>query len=253
MVKETAKVLISGCKNNRSKTTNTSLSETAPAHTKVNPKKNYVLRDVTDHGHSNISLRWVITEKIKENAPFEKARRSARGFEEKLDQGHQTDSPTCLKNSLKIIFALIVAFGWTSNSIDIRAAFLQDNEIARAVFVKPPREFSSNKLWKLKKNVYGLNDAASAWYLKVKYVLYSQNMHKCSVDPAFFYWHFNGSLSGNVCIYVNDIVWAGVKEFSAVIDTLKRKFLGGTISDSSLEYVGINVIQRKKCLHLHQL
>ena len=152
-----------------------------------NWKKNEVFDEVNDQWQSNISLKWVITEKIKENTPFVKARLVARGFEEKLDQGHRTDSPTCLKDSLRIIFALIVAFGWTINSIDIKAAFLQGNEITRDVFVKPPPEFRSNKLWKLKKNVYGLNDAARAWYLKVKDVLYSLNMHKCSVDPAIFY------------------------------------------------------------------
>ena len=86
---------------------------------------------------------------------------------------------------------------------------------------------------------------------KVKDVLYSLNMHKCSVAPAIFYWHFNGSLSEIVCIHVDDIVWSGVKEFSVLIDALKRKFLVGTCSDFSFKYVGINV-KRKGCLHLHQ-
>ena len=71
--------------------------------------------------------------------------------------------------------------------------------------------------------------------------------------PCHLYWHLNGSLSGIICIHVNDSGWEGVKEFSVVIYTLKYRFLVGICSDSSFKYVDINVIQKKDCLRLHQL
>ena len=52
---------------------------------------------------------------------------------------------------------------------DIKAAFLQGTDIQRDIYVKPPKEANCpNSLWKLKKVVYGLNDAARNWFFSVK-------------------------------------------------------------------------------------
>ena len=40
--------------------------------------------------------------------------------------------------------------------MDIKSAFLQGKSIQRDVFIKPPKEANTNKLWKLKTTVYGL-------------------------------------------------------------------------------------------------
>ena len=41
---------------------------------------------------------------------------------------------------------------WEAKTIDIKAAFLQGNEIKREVILKPPTEAGAvGKLWKLKK------------------------------------------------------------------------------------------------------
>ena len=50
---------------------------------------------------------------------------------------------------------------WKYHSIDIKSAYLQGNTIQRKIFLKPPKEYDEGKLWRLKKTVYGLCDAAS--------------------------------------------------------------------------------------------
>ena len=52
--------------------------------------------------------------------------------------------------------------------MDLKTVFLQGKSIERDVFIKPPKEANTNKLWKLNTTVYGLCDAPREWYLSVK-------------------------------------------------------------------------------------
>ena len=42
---------------------------------------------------------------------------------------------------------------WKINTMDIRTAFLQGNSIERDVYLKPPKEAHTKKLWKLNTTV----------------------------------------------------------------------------------------------------
>jgi hypothetical protein len=63
-----------------------------------NWKQNNVFEESVDNGQETLSVRWVITEKIKDGQTVTKARLVVRGFEEDL-QEERTDSPTCCKES----------------------------------------------------------------------------------------------------------------------------------------------------------
>ena len=218
-----------------------------------NWKENDVFEEVDDVGQLPISLRWVITEKMKSGIPVIKARLVARGFEENLSKEFRKDSPTCTKDSLRITLALVSSFGWKCNCVDIKSAFLQGNAIERDIFVRPPKEFDDGKLWKLKKNVYGLNDAARAWYFRMKDVLLARKMRMCQVDSALFYWLNNSVLEGIVCVHVDDLFWAGTEAFNmAVIDALHQEFSVGSSSDGSFKYIGVNIEQQEDHIRLDQ-
>ena len=209
-----------------------------------NWKKNDVFEKVQDFGQPTISVRWVITEKMKEGSPVIKARLVARGFEEDLS-GSPTDSPTCSRDALRISLAFIASKGWKCFTVDIKAAFLQGKPIERNVFIRPPKEFNDGQLWKLKKNVYGLNDAAKAWYCKLRELLLSLGMKISSLDSAVFYWIRDGVTAGVMCIHVDDILLAGTRSFhTSVVAHFKRKVLIGSSSEScSFKYLGINIVQ----------
>ena len=129
----------------------------------LNNWKNYqVYEEVEDNGQKLISLTWVCTKKKKDDETILKARLVARGFEEKEDM--KVDSPTGSKECMKMLIAITASKKWTMKSIDIKAAFLQGQPINRELYVKPPPEAESppGVVWKLKKSVYGLNDAAKS-------------------------------------------------------------------------------------------
>ena len=98
-----------------------------------------------------------------------KGRIVAKGYQE--GKKPQSDSPTLLGESLKMYFVVAANEGFDIRSIDIRAAFLQANGLDREVYMEPPKDIKKQgQLWKLKKPLYGLNDASRKLWLKVREV-----------------------------------------------------------------------------------
>ena len=134
-----------------------------------------------------ISSKWVLTEKQKEDgSSFMKARLVARGYEED-SSGRRTDSPTCSKQSLRMLFTVASSMSWELNSIDITAAFLQGNDIERDVFIQPPVEcIRPGQIWKLRRCIYGLCDAPRNWYDRVHDELRKLGGSVSQYDKLFF-------------------------------------------------------------------
>ena len=204
-------------------------------------KDNDVYEEVEDVGQKVISVRWVITDRFKNGYLATKARLVARGFEE-VNVQMRRDSPTCSRESIFILITVASAYHWNCNTVDVKAAYLQGDEINRAVFLQPPPEFDNGRLWKLKKTVYGLCDAARAWYTRVTSELLSLSVDMCELDKSFFIWKRNGKLEGLICIYVDDFLWTGsVNFYNTVIKVLVTKFFIGSSESSSFTYIGLNI------------
>ena len=198
--------------------------------------------EVEDKGQKCISVRWVITPKMIDGKLDTKARLCARGFEETSD--FRTDSPTCMRESVRLAFVIIATMSWTLHSIDYKTAFLQGNAISREVYLKPPPESKTNKLWKLKKTVYGLADAPRVWFLTLREELLKLNVQQSTYDQGLFYWYNGGILEGVMVCFVDDQVWGGTTEFEdKVIKKLRKTFDINYEHCSVFKYVGIDVKQ----------
>ena len=177
---------------------------------------NGVYEEVEDLGQDTISVRWVITPKLANDQWTTKARLVARGFQENVDD-LRTDSPTCMKETTRLVLFLASAMDWQINSIDIKAAFLQGKPIDRELFLKPPREAYTNMIWKLRKAVYGLSDASRVWYLRVVDELSKLGVAISMYDKALFVWRNNGKAEGLLSIHVDDFIWCGNEEFESLL------------------------------------
>ena len=93
-----------------------------------------VYSEVVDEGQETISTRWVCTTKETDSGKSFKARLVVRGFEEDIST-ICNDSPTCNKESFRLILAIVASNKWSVNSLDIQAAFLQGNEIERCIYL----------------------------------------------------------------------------------------------------------------------
>merc|ERR1712089_62769 len=85
-------------------------------------------------------------------------------------------------------------------SVDIRAAFLQSKVLDRYVFVKPPSDVKKpGWIWRLKKPLYGLDDASRKFWLCVKEVfLCKLGLQTINGDEAFNFSNIEGNLHGAI-------------------------------------------------------
>ena len=169
---------------------------------------------VENKGQQVITCKWLLTMK-KDSSGNEKikARLVARGFEEEVNE--KKDSPTCSRESLRLIFAVAATMDWVICTLDISSAFLQGNAIDRIVFIEPPKECAQKgKVWKLKRCLYGLVDAPREWYQRVCTELTKLGGRKSKYDKCLFLWHKEGKLIGMIITHVDDFQFCGTENFT---------------------------------------
>ena len=204
---------------------------------------------VEDVGQERISTRWLITTKDSGDI---KARLVARGFEEECDQ--QTDSPTVSKSVIRVFMAICVTLGWLIKTTDIKSAFLQGQDMDRDVYIQPPRGFEcSTKLWKLKKCLYGLNDAARKFYLCVKSCLVNLGCKMSNLEPAIFVYTVADKIEGIILCHVDDFLHGGSAVFERnIIARLIEKFKASKQECGDFKYIGLDILQEKECIKVSQ-
>ena len=80
--------------------------------------ENDAFERVPFYGQATVSRRWVFTKKFVNEKKVVKARLVARGFEEDASDLH-TDSPTCSKQSMHLVFLTAASNKWEIKSLDI--------------------------------------------------------------------------------------------------------------------------------------
>lgn len=197
--------------------------------------------EIEDQGQPTISCRWVCTEKIKGNNLVTKARLVIRGFEEDTTQ-LQKDSPTCSKETIRLLITLIAGKEWTMHSLDIKSAFLQGNQIQRNIIVKPPKCANTKMLWRLNKTPYGLSDAGRQWFNRVYKELTQLGATQSKYDKATFIWYKEQETIGIMIVHVDDFLYGGTKSFQqTIIQKLHKIFRVGLEETKSFRYLGLSI------------
>ena len=99
-------------------------------------------------------------------------------------------------------------------SMDITAAFLQADNIKREIFINQPKDLREDGLlWKLKKPLYGLNDAGRKVWVRVKKILKSEEFESVKGDEGFYIKKKGDKLIGMLLLHVDDFLMAGDHDF----------------------------------------
>ena len=204
--------------------------------------------EVPDVGQSRIQALWIITRK----GEGYKARLVVRGDLENANV--QGDSPTISKLAIRIFLSVAASEGFKISTKDVRAAFLQGKYLERTVYVEPPKELKKPfVIWKLKKAVYGLGDAARYWYESVLQEMLKIGCKKSMYEDALFYFKKNDKLMGMSATHVDDFLNCGNEFFDrAVTEKINKKFEFGSEYDIDFRYVGINIKQENECIFVDQ-
>ena len=218
-----------------------------------NWKMNNVFTEVKDLGQNRVNVKWVVEEKVKNGSLKIKARLVAKGYQD-LDQT-RNDSPTCTRESIRLILIIAATMGWTCKSIDIRAAFLQGDPLDREVYLEPPKEFKKEgMIWQLNQCVYGLNEASRRWYSKVRHEMEELGASIPKVDPALFVWKRDGVLLGILSSHVDDFLFCGNVWFeNSVINKLKNTFEISNEEENVFCYLGLNLSHDKEGYYMDQI
>ena len=212
-----------------------------------------VYDEVPDEGQERVTTTWVTTAKIKDGKMVTKARLVARGYEEEKS-GIRSDSPTCMKESIRMMLCIAMSRDWKIKSLDVKAAFLQGNKINRTIYLQPPKEFRKPKtIWKLNKVIYGLCDASRSWYLKVVEVLQNLGMKANKVDQAIFTYKDEDYLEGALTVHVDDVMFFGTEKFmNEVIQPFKDIFKISNEEEGAFKYLGVQMKQTLCSIELNQ-
>ena len=196
-------------------------------------KQMNVYKEVADDGYSLMSTRWVCTEKLKGGVMVFKARLVARRFEE--DQSELTrNSPTCTKDSFRILLSVLSSFHWKIHSIDIKSAFLQGKPLDRDIYLKPPKEANTQNVWKLNQAVYGLSDAGRHWYDQVKASFLKIGLVVSKLDKAVFTYSVDGVCHGVIIAHVDDFLFGGDNLLHMLIISKIRKMFVVGLEESKI-------------------
>ena len=202
------------------------------------------VREEEAQGHQILSSRWVIVIKEVQNKEFYKARLVARGCEEENKDEIVAESPTVMRDTLNIIKTIVGIKNFEIYSIDIKNAFLQGDELERVVFMKPPPEYSvPGTLWRLRKSVYGMVEAARKWWDRISQRLTEINCVQSKLDPCLFIvTDKSGKLSGFIVIFVDDLKLAGSPTLcEMMIRDIGKSFEIGRVEKNEFVYTGLNV------------
>jgi len=139
--------------------------------------------------------------------------------------------------------------------MDVKSAFL-NGVIEEEVFVKQPPGFEDLKhpdhVYKLKKSLYGLKQAARAWYDRLSNFLIKNDIKRGKVDTTVF----RRTIEKNILvvqIYVDDIIFGSTnaslcKEFSKLmLDEFEMSMLG-----KLKFFFGVQINQWKDGEYVHQ-
>ena len=165
-----------------------------------NLEKYGVFEEVEDVGQETVGSRWVITRKEKADGQKKnyKGRLVAKGFQEK--EAPQSDLPTMLRESLKMFFSVAANEDFKLRKIVIRAALDEAKQLNREIFMQPPKDIKKEGyIWRLKKPLYGLNDASRKFWFRVNKIFKEIDLRKLDGDEAVYYMiNEKGDLEGMV-------------------------------------------------------
>lgn len=172
-----------------------------------------------------VGSRWVLSYKRMADGGIKpKARLVAKGYSQKYGVDFlSTFAPVVDMTSVRFLFALIATMNLKFLQFDVKTAFL-NGDLEEDIFMSPPEgyEINANKVWKLKKSLYGLRQSPRKWNEKITHVLRKIGFIQLS-DNCMFRKHSPFVI---LAVYVDDAILCAhdLQTCNEVIDQLKNEF-----------------------------
>ena len=104
--------------------------------------------------------KWIVTEKTDQGGQYKvKARLIVLGNMEEGLSSIQTQSPTCGKDTVRLLLAIAAKYKWEAVMIDLTNAYFQAELLERegGLYLVPPNNIKDEgMIWRVVGNLYGL-------------------------------------------------------------------------------------------------
>lgn len=157
-----------------------------------------------------VKNKWVF--KVKHDADGNivryRARLVAKGFTQKYGIDFtETFSPVVKHSSVRILIALAAQMNLEIDHLDVQTAFLH-GDLKEKIYMSQPEGFikpgEEDKVYLLKKAIYGLKQSSRVWNSKAKNILIKLGYKQCKNEPCVFIKRKNNNSIVIIALYVDD-------------------------------------------------
>lgn len=166
---------------------------------------------VLPEGANLVTCRWVFKLKLNADGTVDrhKSRLVARGFTQRYGIDYDlTFAPVVKLQSIRMLLSIAAALDWEIHQMDVTTAFL-NGDLDHVIYMAQPEGFvdqkNKDKVWLLKKSLYGLKQAGRSWNLKIHKVLTKLGFSRLECDHCVYHFS-NGSTVIWLCLYVDDVL-----------------------------------------------
>ena len=166
------------------------------------------------HGRKPIGSKWVFKRKMNENGETVryKARLVAQGFSQKFGVDYdEVFAPVVRSTTLRLLLSVAGSRGYKVRQYDVKTAFLNGILNEEIYMRQPPGFQNGNKVYKLKKSLYGLKQAARVWNQTLHESLVKNQFQKNETDKCLYMYDCNEQRVF-MLIHVDDILVASDNE-----------------------------------------
>jgi hypothetical protein len=137
-----------------------------------------------------ISVKWIYKTKqdAEGNVHKHKVRLVARGFTQQPGNDfNETFTLVACMDTIRNVLSIIVQNKWSVYQMDVKSTFLNER-LEEEVYVEQPQGYEvprqENKVYRLKKELYGLKKAPRAWYSQIDSYLTNAGASPTSSEPT---------------------------------------------------------------------
>ena len=177
----------------------------------------------------------------------------------------ETFSPVARLDAIRLLFAEACMQDWEIHQIDIKSAFL-NGDLDEEIYMEQPQGFimDKNKVYRLKKVLYGLKQASRQWFLKLTWALDQLGYVRFhGEDTIWFFDNRDGedptnSFNNMLCIvilYVDDItIIANNSDAIRLAEEELAQHFELSRSTEMTHFLGLHIIRdrSKKTLSINQ-
>ncbi|GKA10333.1 retrovirus-related pol polyprotein from transposon TNT 1-94 [Tanacetum coccineum] len=216
------------------------------------------VNSLTNFGKNVIKLKWLWKNKKDEDktAIRNKARLVAKGYaqEEGIDF-EESFAPVARLEAVRIFIAYVAQKSFPIYQMDVKTAFL-NGPLKEEVYVAQPDGFVDpnhpEKVYHLRKALYGLIQAPRAWYDELSKFLMSKGFTKGTIDPTLFTIRYREDIL-LVQIYIDDIIFGSTNpKFSKRFEKLMHNRFEMSLMGEMKFFLGLQIHQSPRGIFINQ-